>query len=49
MRTGFDLLHDGVRPISDGRNLVPRLLRHLPQPAGKFECRSIARGKSTAN
>ena len=50
MCTRFDLLHDGVRPLSDGRNLIPRILRHLPQSGGKFRYDfPRSRGKSTAN
>lgn len=41
---GFDLLADGIRPLSDGRNPLAWILRHLPQSARQFECGAIARG-----
>lgn len=46
---GFDILPDGVRPLSDGWNSIPRFLRHLPQSARKLECGSITRGNKYWN
>lgn len=49
VREGFDLLADGLRPLSDCWNPLTRVLRHLPQSARKPECRSITWGNEKKN